>query len=239
MTKTDSTPKFGQPVLAIVEGVYDVEFLRRISAILHANDPEIPSLADMERRGQLIFVPFGGVGLEAWTWRFQPLGLPEFYLVDAELAPETDRRRRILDRVNRRPLSVGLLTSKRATENYLNAEAVHATRGIRIEFGDQDNVPDVLAQGLYHRQDRRVAWENIELHKRRRRRAKAKRSLNTQIASCMTAELLAERDPEDEVVGWIRTIERLANGSVLDPVITGSHPTGTAPIHGSAAFILD
>ena len=48
-------------LLVIVEGPNDIEFLRRISAILHRDDPRLPDLADMERRLALVFVPSGGV----------------------------------------------------------------------------------------------------------------------------------------------------------------------------------
>ena len=38
-------------VLVIVEGVHDIEFLRRISVILHAANPRLADLADMGAPG--------------------------------------------------------------------------------------------------------------------------------------------------------------------------------------------
>ena len=39
-------------VLVVVEGMNDIEFLRRISRVLHADQPSVPDLGRMERRGQ-------------------------------------------------------------------------------------------------------------------------------------------------------------------------------------------
>lgn len=47
------------PVLVVVEGPRDVEFLRRISMILHRSDPTIPDLADLEAIGRIVLIPFG------------------------------------------------------------------------------------------------------------------------------------------------------------------------------------
>ena len=46
----------------------------------------------MERHGELIFVPFGGGHVRAWSDRFAPLARPEFHLYDHELPPETELR---------------------------------------------------------------------------------------------------------------------------------------------------
>ena len=43
-------PRTTTQVLVVVEGPNDIEFLRRISTILHREDPHIPDLADMERK---------------------------------------------------------------------------------------------------------------------------------------------------------------------------------------------
>ncbi len=47
--------------LVVVEGPNDIEFLRRISTILHRDDRSLPDLAAMERELALVFVPSGGV----------------------------------------------------------------------------------------------------------------------------------------------------------------------------------
>ena len=103
-----STTKDLVRALLVVEGIHDIEFLRRISLILHTHDPSLPHLphlphlADMERGGEVIFVPFGGGRVADWTHRLAPLAKPEFYLCDRELPPETAYRRQAVDQINRR-----------------------------------------------------------------------------------------------------------------------------------------
>jgi hypothetical protein len=64
----------------VIEGPNDIEFLRRISAILHREDSSLPDLADMERRHTLVFAPTGGADLSS-AFRFAGLNLPEFHLL--------------------------------------------------------------------------------------------------------------------------------------------------------------
>ena len=54
-------------LLFVVEGLNDIEFLRRISLILHGADDRLPNIAEMQQRGELIFVPFGGGHVRAWS----------------------------------------------------------------------------------------------------------------------------------------------------------------------------
>ena len=62
----------GAKILVVVEGPNDIEFLRRISTILHAEQPRLPNLDTIERQGTLIFVPYGGDPLP-WTHRLASL----------------------------------------------------------------------------------------------------------------------------------------------------------------------
>jgi len=62
--------------LFVVEGIHDIQLLTRISAMLHAHDAALPSLSEMERRGELVFVPFGGGDVRLWVERLAPLSVP-------------------------------------------------------------------------------------------------------------------------------------------------------------------
>jgi hypothetical protein len=75
-------------LLVVVEGINDIDFLRRVSRILHRNDAALPDLADMESTGTVIFIPFGGSHIDVWSERLAPLQIPEFHLYDHELPPE-------------------------------------------------------------------------------------------------------------------------------------------------------
>ena len=206
-TSTDGDPK----ILVVVEGPNDIEFLRRISTILHADDPQIPDLAEMERRRELIFVPFGG-DLRLWTFRLAGLGPAEWHLYDRDMPPETESRQRVADIVNLRPRCQAALTKKRHMESYLHAEAIFEASGIEISFSDDDHVAGLIARQCYERGNGQIPWAELPARARKRRRDKIKKWLNTRAVERMTAERLAERDPEGEVRSWLTTIARLADG---------------------------
>ena len=200
----------GPRLLVIVEGPHDIEFLKRISAILHERDPRIPALAALERQGSLVFVPFGGGDIWLWTTRFAGLGLPEFHLYDREGPPETEMRQKAADVVNLRPNCRAVLTRKRSLENYVHPAAIREVCGIDLDFSDDDPVADLLAQRLYQRDALAVAWADLPRRAKTRRRNRVKKWLHTKALDRMTPERLAERDPEGEVRSWLETIARLA-----------------------------
>ena len=139
-------------LLAVVEGVHDIAFLRAVSVMLHAHEPGLPDLGAMEHRGEVVFVPFGGVDLKLWTHRLAPLGKPEFHLYDREESPETELRLRLADAVNQRPGCNAVVTSKRSLENYLHPAAILEAGGVTVHFGDDDDVADLIARQA-HRLD--------------------------------------------------------------------------------------
>jgi len=198
-------------VLLVVEGTNDIEFLRRISLLLHSHDSSLPPLADMEQQGELIFVPFGGGNVRVWMHRLAPLGKPEFHLYDHELPPETDYRREAAAAINRRPRCRALLTRKRSLENYLHPQAILAAGNIDVDFADFDPAAEVVAKRLYERGLDETPWALLARRARNRLTQRAKRWLNTQAADQMTVEWLSERDPDGDVVSWLNTIDRLAN----------------------------
>jgi len=197
-------------VLLVVEGIHDIEFLRRISLMLHTHDPSLPHLADMERRGEVIFVPSGGGREAAWTHRLAPLAKPEFHLCDRELPPETEHRRQAVDQVNRRERCHAVLTKKRSIENYLHPQAILAASDMDVEFDDFDPVAEIVAKRRYQLDLDVEPWELLTRRARSRMTYRVKRWLNTRAAEQMTVELLRDRDPDGEVISWLTAIRRLA-----------------------------
>jgi hypothetical protein len=143
----DSNRSF--PVLIVVEGPNDVQFLRRISRVLNSHNAALPDLAGVEQQGEVVFVPLGGGGVAAWADRLAPLGLPEFHLLDQELPPETEIRRAIVEKVNQRSSCYATLTRKRSVENYQHPRALELAGGTPIEFGDFDSLPELVAKASY------------------------------------------------------------------------------------------
>jgi hypothetical protein len=198
----------GVKLFVVVEGANDIQFLRRISGILHADDPRLPDLGDMERRGELVFVPFGGGDLWLWAFRLAGLGRAEFHLYDRDMPPETDSRRRVTEVVNLRPGCRAVLTKKRNLENYLHAEAIFEASGIGLCFSDDDYVAELVAR--HGCQEGHLPWEKLPVRARKRRRDRAKKWLNTKAVDSMTPERLAEQDSDGEVRSWLTTIAALA-----------------------------
>ncbi len=200
----------GPRIFLVVEGANDIQFLRRISPILHGDDPRLPDLAEMEHRGELIFVPLGGGDLSLWTDRLAGLGRPEFHLYDREMPPETEARQRIADQVSRRFRCRAVLTQKRSLENYLSPRAIHEAGNVAITFSDHHDVAELVARQMHTRLDGPLPWSGLPSRTRRRRSARVKKWLNTRAVERMTVARLAERDPEGEVRWWLATIARLA-----------------------------
>jgi len=197
-------------ILVVVEGRRDVEFLRRISAILHREDPALPDLGELEQRLDLVFVPSGGDGSASWAFRFAGLKLPEFHLFDRDVPPATEARQRTAAMVNWRPGCCAVVTSKRALENYLNADAIFEASGLRIEVADEEDVAELVARQAYERRERPLPWDQLPARARKRHRDKAKKWLNTRAVERMTPTRLAQRDPCGEVRSWLATIAALA-----------------------------
>ncbi len=200
----------GPRIFLVVEGVNDIQFLRRISAMLHIDDPRVPDLSAMELRGELIFVPFGGGDLSLWTDRLAGLDRPEFHLYDREMPPETQSRQTIADAVNCRPRCQATLTNKRSLENYLAPDAIREAGAVDIAFSDHDHVADLVARQMHTRLDGQPPWNDLPARTQKRRRDRAKKWLNTRAVEQMTPARLAERDPDGEVRDWLATIIRLA-----------------------------
>jgi len=197
------------PVLVVVEGVYDIEFLRRISKMLHSHDGAHPNLGQMEQRGELVFVPFGGGTPGHWTHRLAGLQHPEFHLYDREVPPETEARQEAAAVVNCRPRCRAVLTSKRNLENYVSPAAIQEAIGVEGHFTDQDNIPELIAR-RWHRQRRRPCrWEDLPRRAQQRDRNRVKRLLNTKAVDRMTPERLFQQDQDGEVVSWLKGIAQL------------------------------
>ncbi len=196
-------------LLVVVEGQHDLAFLRRISRMLHTNDPALPDLDALGRAGVIVMLPVGGGDVLAWATRMAALGLPEFHLLDREVPPATERRQQAVEIVNQRPNCRAYLTQKRALENYLHPRAVEEVSGLNMTFGDDEDIADLVARRCYERQGKKPIWDLLPGRARKRCRETAKRWLNQTAVDRMTPELLAERDPEGEMRGWLKMIAEL------------------------------
>lgn len=198
-----------RPLLLLLEGANDADFLLRISRLLNQAQASAVNLADLATLGQIVIVPFGG-GISADWWnRFAPLSCPEFHLYDREQEPQTSKRKQLAERVNARPLCRAKITTKRSLENYLHPKAIRDAGGGSLTFGDDDCVPQLLVCRRLQTAHPGLPWESLTPRTRQRLTYRAKKWLNTKAVEHMTAELLAQRDPAGELVGWLSMIAAL------------------------------
>lgn len=200
-------------LIVVVEGVHDIAFLRGISAMLHAHEPDLPDLGAMEHRGQLVFVPWGGVDLMQWTHRLAPLAKPEFHVCDREASPETELRWQYASVVNSRLGCCAVVTSKRSMENYVHPAAIREADGVDVEFGNDDDVADLIARSRYARDYPDESWDELPRRAKTRRRNRVKRWLNRAAVERMTPQRLAEQDPQGEVRSWLEMMLGLIHDS--------------------------
>ena len=198
-----------RPVLLIVEGTNDVEFLKRISMALRRDDASLPDLAALDETGDLIFVPFGGGNVFSWATRFAPLNVPEFHLFDRECGTESTLRIDAARAINARSTARAFVTSKRSIENYVHPAAIEATLGVRIAVEDYEDIPHELARALHCAGAFDPGWSDLKRSDHKRLCHRAKRKLNSVVVSEMTSRLLRDRDPNGEVIGWLTTINQM------------------------------
>lgn len=122
------------------------------------------------------------------------------------------RRADIVKAINARPFCRAVLTQKRTLEAYLHPRIVSQVFGIEVDFGDQDDVSEMVARRLF-RDANGPVWDDLSSRSRRRLKDRVKRRLHHEVLSLMTSELLAERDPQGEVIGWFNLIHQMAMGT--------------------------
>jgi putative ATP-dependent endonuclease of the OLD family len=201
-----------------VEGKHDIAFLKGISKVLRANGVDVPDIDALEVSGELIFFPFGGCNLAYWTTRLQPLNRPELHIYDRDNPPPgSGKYDEFAAQVNARPGCSAVTTSKREMENFLHQDAIveaYKDQNIVVNFGapfaDFDDVPTLVAQAVYAA-TAGTPWPIHDPKKCNKKTGQAKTQLNTVAVAKMSHARLAQCDPGDEVIGWLRKIgERVA-----------------------------
>jgi hypothetical protein len=98
-------------------------------------------------------------------------------------------------------------------ENYLHCDAVLEARGIEVQFTDDDDLADLVAERCFLRQHPGAGWRELSARARRRLRNRAKTWLNTLAVDRMTVARFSERDPVGEINSWLRIVAEMAGAS--------------------------
>jgi hypothetical protein len=197
-------------VFIVLEGSNDVNFLKSIARVLRENREDVPDLEQLEKDGDVIFVPMGGGNLDSWTSRFEVINRSELYIVDRDTAPpEPAKHQAFADKINKRRHCQAFITDKREMENYLHPAAIKAVRPeVDIAFGDFDDVPLLVARAVHCASNSSKPWDELGREKKDEKIKGAKRWLNEEATGQMTPTMLDERDPTGEVRGWLNWISR-------------------------------
>jgi hypothetical protein len=199
------------PCIVVVEGTNDVEFLTRISRILHGAVSTVPDLGQLRAAGQILFKTSDAAARTSLATSTM-VGCRQFHLLDRESSIVCQERGQLIDVLNQFPDCRAALTSKRTIENYLHSDAIVEASGIALLFDDTDDVATLAARARLQETAGKT-WKSLSPRARRRLRGKAKKWLNRDAVDRMTVGRLAERDTQGEIRSWLLTIAHLASQS--------------------------
>ncbi len=191
-----SEPHTGVKLIICVEGPNDIAFLTAISRIAHQADDGI---IDLEQENSVVIIPLGGSVLRDWVNKnyLQKLNTREYHIYDSD---NMDKYARERDRVNQRTDgSSARQTRKREMENYIHDSIIQNLFNVQIEVTDTMDVSTEISTLIRATNPTGYSPETV------------KKKLNRFGAQMMTMELLRIRDPEDEVLGWLREISAIVH----------------------------
>jgi len=183
-------------LVVCVEGPNDVSFLTKISQMAHQ---EYPDIIDLSLSPAVVVIPLGGGALKEWVNHnyLQKLGTPEYHIYDSD---NTHAHAATCNRVNQRgDGSSARETAKREMENYIHADVVKELFGVDIEITDTMDVPTEISALIRKTNPEGPRPDTI------------KKRINNIGAAKMTIDLLHSRDPDDEILSWLREISAFVN----------------------------
>ncbi|MDR3615376.1 MAG: ATP-binding protein [Candidatus Obscuribacterales bacterium] len=198
-------------VVVCVEGPTDILFLKAIGRILRTDDASLP---DLDGDPRIAIIPLGGSTLKDWVGQnyLKSLGVSEVHLYDRD-TENPPKYQETCRQVNARSGNhFAVLTIKREIENYLHSDAIFESLGVRVTFGDTDDVPLLVAEQLHISDASAKAWNLVSSEDVKKKSSRAKRRLNQESVNKMSRTRLEQRDPSKEVESWLRKIaDRLTN----------------------------
>lgn len=191
-------------VILCVEGPTDVQALKCLSRALHDADPTLP---DLSRDRRFAFVPLGGSTLQHWVANhfLRDLGRPEAHIYDGDVASYAASVKQVNARADG---SWAVQTTKHEIESYLHPDAIKDALGVEVDIADHLNaaghaVPKAVSLAMH---SRKPVGEP-------RKDDKVKKMLADKAFPRMTADLIAERDPDGEVKGWMLRLAGMLRSS--------------------------
>lgn len=181
-------------VLICVEGPTDIQAMKCLSHVLHVVDPALPDLSQDHR---FAFVPLGGSTLQHWVagYFLSGLGRKEVHIYDSDVA---DYGKSVATINARQDGSWGVQTAKHEIESYLHPDAINDALGVKVDVADHLN-----ANGHAVPKSVSVALHALNPMGDPMKDSTVKKLLAAKAFPRMTAQRLAERDPNGEVKNWM------------------------------------
>lgn len=197
--------------LLFVEGNHDINALLRYSNLLNSHDNSINALSDSI---DVAYVIAGGSSLKFYIDQkyLSGLGKAELHIYDNDVAEYRQYVQQINNQNDDRKKAFN--TTKRELENYLTKEAIeeaYAENGTTVQipnFGDNDDVPELVAKVLFETSPEKI-WDDLDESQKKRRESRVKKFLNTQAVEKMTIERLQMNNGKQELELWFNTLMNL------------------------------
>ena len=214
----------------IVEGKNDIAGLLRLSDGLQEVDPtNYPDLRELEKRGEVCFIPIGGCGAAAlWESRLSPFRRREVHLLDSDresrgssLKPSVAA---YVERYKRAPhplASINVL-ERREMENYLTVEAIESEfeseAGFAAEFSslvlsldwDYIDIPHTVARALHAVRSPSNSWSELSEETRSRKESRVKQRLAECFGHPSVAKTLTGNQVSD-LLAAVRMVDQKDN----------------------------
>lgn len=187
-----------------LESQEDFRLFFRLAKILHRGDRNLPDVQKHAKAGELLCLPYG-LHPRGFIELFLNFDMPQLYLFSRGAGPLPDERRELIRRIRQDADASAVVMKKRALTNYLHPDAIFEELRALVSVNDDTDVPAEVARqvtkGLKF-----PAWDQLDPQLRSDLAGAMAIELSIKASRRMTAERLAQRDPDGEVAGWLRTI---------------------------------
>lgn len=199
------------PFTSIVgmESQEDFRLLFRLAKILHRTDRSLPDLQKHAKAGEVMCLPFG-LHARGFVELFLNFDMPQMYFFTRGTGPLPEERRELIRRIRQDVDCSAVILRKRAMTNYLHPDAIYEEYRAPVAVADDTDVPVEVAQHVLKRL-KFPAWDQLDPQLRTDMAAAMAIELSIKASRRMTAERLAQRDPNGEVAGWLRSIGKFLN----------------------------
>ncbi|MBL8799778.1 MAG: hypothetical protein JNM56_38205 [Planctomycetia bacterium] len=188
-----------------LESQEDFRLLFRLATILHRTDRSLPDLQKHAKAGAVLCVPFDLSAPNGFVELFLNFDMPQLYLFSRGTGPMPEARRELIRRIRQDPGRSAVVMRQRALTNYLHPDAIYEEFHTSVAVNDDTDVPVVVLQPFLKRL-KFPAWDQLDPQLRTDLAAAMAMELSVQASRRMTAERLAQRDPNGEVAGWLKEI---------------------------------